>query len=139
MAFIFVAALLLLLTPPAACAEDPCLGSVEAACGEALRNQDATRANVRVDSVVASIERGFNELKSEMKSMARSIAENARGLEALRADFHSWTAGPASKLVLLCGSVFAGLVFYMVRNPLKVAAIWSVVTGPGVLPPQHVA
>jgi len=137
---------LLVLTPPAACAEDPCLGSVEAACGKALRNQDATRANIRVDSVVASIERGFNELKDEIKSMARGIAENARGiaenargLEALRTDFHSWTAGPASKLVLLCGTVFAGLVFYMARNPLKVAAIWSVVTGPGVLPPQHAA
>ncbi len=130
---------MLVLTPPAACAEDPCLGSVEAACGKALRNQDATRANVRVDSVVASIERGFNELKDEIKSMARGIAENARGLEALRTDFHSWTAGPASKLVLMCGTVFAGLVFYMVRNPLKVAAIWSVVTGPGVLPPQHAA
>lgn len=131
-----VVAVLLLLVSPAACAEDPCSGSVEAACGAALRNQDATRANARVDLVIVGIEKlaadmkqGFSEMKAEMVSMARSIAENARGIAELRSDFHSWTAGPAAKIVMCFGSALAVLLLFMLRNPRKVGEIWAVVTG----------
>ena len=131
-----VVAVLLLLVSPAACAEDPCSGSVEAACGAALRNQDATRANARVDLVIVGIEKlaadmkqGFSEMKADMVSMARSIAENARGIAELRSDFHSWTAGPAAKIVMCFGSALAVLLLFMLRNPRKVGEIWAVVTG----------
>ena len=82
-----------------------------------------------IEKLAADMKQGFSEMKAEMVSMARSIAENARGIAELRSDFHSWTAGPAAKIVMCFGSALAVLLLFMLRNPRKVGEIWAVVTG----------
>jgi hypothetical protein len=84
----------------------------EEACGEALRNQDAVRANLRVTELTLAVERQTTDLK---------------------AAFNSWTEGPASKLILLFFTVAAsfvvGIVVAVARNPVKFACAWSILVG----------
>ena len=136
--------LLLLVVPAAGQAQAPG-GACEEACGAALRNQDAVRANLRVDEFVATSARQTERLLAEFArasaetkaELARSSAETkgasaetkaelARAYETLtsdferlRASFDSWTEGPGGKLIIAAVTGFASLLFSFFLFPKR--------------------
>lgn len=106
-------------------------GSYEEACGAALRNQDAVRANLRVGDLSVAVDRQTESVKAEIKALG----------VALRASFNSWTESPVAFLALLffsfASTLLLGTALYIVRNPVKFAAAWSIlVSGVVVVAPS---
>ena len=61
--------------------------STEDACSTALRNQDATRANLRVDSFEASLAGAFERLTESIRAeISRVSTESARNLASASAE-----------------------------------------------------
>ena len=145
--------LLLLLGPAAGQAQAP-VGACEEACGAALRNQDAVRANLRVDDfaatsarqteqLLAEFARASAETKAELaRASAETKAELARAKEdtgraiaaltsefaRLRASFDSWTEGPSGKLVIVAAAgLFSALLSFLI-SPRKYITAWAVLT-----------
>jgi hypothetical protein len=129
--------LLLLVVPAAGQAQAPG-GACEEACGAALRNQDAVRANLRVDEFVATSARQTERLLAEFaRASAETKAELARAnaetkaelarayetltsdFERLRASFDSWTEGPGGKLIIAAVTGFASLLFSFFLFPKR--------------------
>ena len=134
--------LLLLLGPAAGQAQAP-VGACEEACGAALRNQDAVRANLRVDDFAATSARQTEQLLAEFaRASAETKAELARAKEdtgraiaaltsefaRLRASFDSWTEGPSGKLVIVAAAgLFSALLSFLI-SPRKYITAWAVLT-----------
>ena len=143
--------LLLLLVPAVGQAQAPG-GTCEEACGAALRNQDAVRANLRVDDFVATsarqterllaeFARASAETKAELaRASAETKAELARSnedtgkaiaaltadFERLRASFNSLFEGPGGKLVIVAGAGFFTVLISFIKSPKKYADAWAV-------------
>ena len=132
--------LLLLLVPAVGQAQAPG-GTCEEACGAALRNQDAVRANLRVDDFVATSARQTERLLAEFaRASAETKAELARSnedtgkaiaaltadFERLRASFNSLFEGPGGKLVIVAGAGFFTVLISFIKSPKKYADAWAV-------------
>ena len=143
--------LLLLLVPAAAQTQAPG-GACEEACGAALRNQDAVRANLRVDDFEATsarqterlitefarasaetkaeLARASAETKAELaranENTGRAIAALTSDFERLRASFGSWSEGPGGKLVIVAAVGFASALLSFLISPKKYADAWAV-------------
>ena len=132
--------LLLLLVPAAAQTQAPG-GACEEACGAALRNQDAVRANLRVDDfeatsarqterLITEFARASAETKAELaranENTGRAIAALTSDFERLRASFGSWSEGPGGKLVIVAAVGFASALLSFLISPKKYADAWAV-------------
>ena len=103
----------------------------EEECSTALRNQEASRANLRVDLVVEELRVMRADSKADMLAMRADIkADTANLIANLSADLHrsfnSWTEGPAVKLIYIMSVLAAAAVGFFLRYPAKFGAMWAV-------------
>jgi hypothetical protein len=97
-------------------------------CSTALRNQEASRANLRVDLVVEELRAMRADSKADMKNLSAD----------LRSSFNSWTEGPVVKLIYIMSVMAAAALSFILRYPAKFGAMWAVLVSAspvGVAPP----
>ena len=130
-------------------------------CSVALRNQEASRANLRVDHVLEELRAMRADSKADILAMRADIKADMLAMRAdskadmlamhtnikvdmannsadLRRSFNSWTEGPAVKLVYIMGILAAAVVSFILRNPAKFGALWALLvsgTPTGAAPP----
>jgi hypothetical protein len=95
-------------------------------CSAALRNQEASRANLRVDLMLEELRVMRADSKADMLAMRADIKADMANLSAdLRRSFNSWTEGPAIKLVYIMSALAAAAVSFILRYPAKFGALWA--------------